>query len=193
MKTNFKNVFNEWEDDLIDISENTLIEDTIVSGDSVKSRVFSELGINKKKKPFSKTFKLTLIAATLALAILVGTTVINANGGIERIREFFTGSVSSSDLYDGGNVEVTTLDKNLNVELLAVTGDKNNFYAVIQAEKKDGTTFTDEDYVYSPNNQSSYIGVLCRDQSGEYYGGVNHNTTKKYRLSNDGKKLNIFI
>ena len=53
MKTNFKNVFNEWEDDLIDISENTLIEDTIVSGDSVKSRVFSELGINKKKKPFS--------------------------------------------------------------------------------------------------------------------------------------------
>ena len=145
MKTNFKNVFNEWEDDLIDISENTLIEDTIVSGDSVKSRVFSELGINKKKKPFSKTFKLTLIAATLALAILVGTTVINANGGIERIREFFTGSVSSSDLYDGGNVEVTTLDKNLNVELLAVTGDKNNFYAVIQAEKKDGTTFTDED------------------------------------------------
>ena len=193
MKTTFKNTFNEWEDDLLDISQNTVTENTDVSSDAVKSRVFSQLGLNKKKKHFSRTVKLSMIAATLAVAVLVGTTAISANGGIERIKEFFTGSVSSSDLYDGGNVEVKTSDPNLNVELLAVTGDKNNFYAVVQAEKKDGTTFTDENYIYTPNNSSSYIEVLCRDQSGEYYGGVNHNTTKKYRLSNDGKKLNIFI
>ena len=164
---------------------------------SVKNDVLSELGLRKKKRCFGKNFKLTIIAATIATALIVGTTAINANGGIELIKDFFTGTVSSSDLYNGGNVEITTPDPNLDIQLLAVTGDKNNFYAVIQVEKKDGKPFTDEGYRCTPHNadynSSNCMTVLCRDQSGKYYKEINSNVQKKYRLSDDRKTLHIFI
>ena len=90
-------------------------------------------------------------------------------------------------------MEVATSDPNLQVELLAVTGDQNNFYAVIRAEKKDGTAFTDEGYLYSDHITSPYIGVVCCDQAGKYYPRVNDNTVKECRLSDDRKTLYLFL
>ena len=63
---------------------------------SVKNDVLSELGLRKKKRCFGKNFKLTIIAATIATALIVGTTAINANGGIALMKDFFTGTASSS-------------------------------------------------------------------------------------------------
>ncbi len=193
MKTTFKTLFHELEDDVIGIEESTVCENTGVSSEAVKRNVMAHLGLHKKRKTFGKTFRMTLIAAVLSAALIIGTTVIGANGGMELLKEFFTGMVSSSDLYHGGNVEVATSDPNLQVELLAVTGDQNNFYAVIRAEKKDGTAFTDEGYLYSDHITSPYIGVVCCDQAGKYYPRVNDNTVKKCRLSDDRKTLYLFL
>lgn len=148
MKTTFKNLFNEWNDDLLDIPESTVCEHTGVSSHTIKNNVLSQLGLHKKKKPSGKAFKLTVIAATLATALIVGTTAINANGGIQLVfEEFFGGNMNSAGLYDGGNVTITSSDPNLNIEFLGVTGDERNIYAVIEIFKKDNTAFTDEGYI----------------------------------------------
>ena len=191
MKKSIYSIFDDMKEnfDEVDLTLNADVDCA-----AVKNDVFSHLGLKKNNKFFGKKFKLTVIAATIAVVLMVGTTAINANGGIELIKEFFTGIVSSSDLYNGGNVEITTPDPNLDIQLLAVTGDKNNFYAVIQIEKKDGTPFTDENYIYMPNNSNSYLMVSCKDQSRSFYPGVTDGgISKKYHLTNNGKTLNIFI
>ena len=148
MKTTLKNAFNDWNDDLIDISTNTLCEDTGISSDSIKLSVLSQLALNKKKKIFGRSFKFTVIAATLATALIIGTTAINANGGVQLVlEEFFGGNMNSAGLYDGGDVKITSLDPNLDIEFLGVTGDERNVYAVIEIFKKDNTAFTDGGYI----------------------------------------------
>ena len=70
MKTTFKNLFNEWNDDLLDIPESTVCEHTDISSYTVKNSVLSQLGLHKKKKPFGKAFKLTVIAPLLLQRLL---------------------------------------------------------------------------------------------------------------------------
>ena len=148
MKTTFKNLFNEWNDDLLDIPESTVCEHTDISSYTVKNSVLSQLGLHKKKKPFGKAFKLTVIAAALATALIVGTTAINANGGVQLVfEEFFGGNMNSMGLYSGSDITFTSSDPNLNVELLGLTGDEYSVHVMLEATKKDGSAFTEDGYI----------------------------------------------
>ena len=70
MRTTFKNLFNEWNDDLLNIPENTLCENTDISSCTIINNVLLQLGLHKKKKPFGKVFKLTVIAPLLLQRLL---------------------------------------------------------------------------------------------------------------------------
>lgn len=156
MKTTFKDLFLEFDDDLIDIPENTVYEETNIRKELIKKNTLSKAGCQKKKLTFRKVVKLTMIAASIAVIIGIFSTVIYAKSDIQiAVEEFFGGSMNSAGLYDGGDVSIISGDPNLNVEFLGVTGDEYEVFAVIKTTKKDGSTFTDEGYM-NPDITTDY-------------------------------------
>lgn len=218
MKMALKNLFNEWDDDLLNIPENTVCENTGISNQAIKNNVLSQLGLHKKKKPFGKAFKLTVIAATLATALIVGTTAIHANGGVQLVfEEFFGGNMNSMGLYSGSDITFTSSDPNLNVELLGLTGDEYSVHVMLEATKKDGTTFTDDGYtnpiifwneqernavISSPPDDpfefenrmlgANGIEIYCKDRATGG-SGRRENTDPQYYLNQDRTVMKILV
>ena len=218
MKTTFKNLFNEWDDDLLNIPENTVCENMGISSQAIKNNALSQIGLPKKKKPFGKAFKLTVIAATLATTLIIGTTAINANGGVQLVfEEFFGGNMNSMGLYSGSDITFTSSDPNINVELLGLTGDEYSVHVMLEATKKDGSAFTEDGYINPitfwneqernaiisspPDDPFEFVNrmlgaygieIYCkdRDTGGS---GRRENTNPQYYLNEDRTVMKILI
>ena len=141
MKTTLKNLFNEWEDDLIGIDESTVCENTEISSDRIVKNAFSQSGLTKKKKSFGKAFKLTVIAAALTAVLVVGTTVF-AQGQFQFLFHDYVNGDDSTPVYVGENQNISS-DK-VYVKLLGVTGDNTKLYSVLEITAKDGSDFVDD-------------------------------------------------
>lgn len=142
MKTTFKDIFMELEDDMVSLPETTIYENTGITSDTIKSNAFSQLGLHKKKKSFSKTFKLTVIAATLGAALIAGTTAF-AQGQFPFLFKDYVSGEDSTPVFAGENQQFTS-DK-VNVQLMGLTGDNTQLYSVVQITLKDHANFV-EDY-----------------------------------------------
>lgn len=143
MKTTFKTVFTELDDELmnLDIQENAPVDIDI---NKIKSEVFMQInGENKTKKIFSKKFIVILVAAVILVGSMIGAF---ATGTIQAIfNGYFKGAeVNDLGLYNGGNVEVQSDD--YDVKLLGVMSDGEVAYSAMEVTRKDGSPIVEEGY-----------------------------------------------
>lgn len=223
MKTTFKDLFLDFDDDLIGIEEESVFVNTDINEESVMKIALSR---SAKKKPFSKSIKVLMIAAAITITMGICSSVILANSEVRNtFREFFGGSMESAGIYDGGDVRIKTDDPNLDIEFSGVSGDGYEVYAVMTAKKKDGSTFTDEDYLYpitATKSEASkkyleslkgskefdqnmllsdladFMGIQAtvRDNDGNNFGYGDSGSAMiqaKYYLSSDRKNMKILV
>lgn len=117
MKTTFKKVFDEFDDELINIDEFNACESIDIDVEKIKEEVLKRIDDKNGKKKFSKKLITLLVAAVI---LITGTVGAFATGSVQSIfKELFNNSgMNSAGLYDGGNVELISCDDSLNVELL---------------------------------------------------------------------------
>ncbi|MGN0550320.1 MAG: hypothetical protein ACI4I4_00560 [Acutalibacteraceae bacterium] len=206
MKTTFKKVFDELDDELMNIDELNIDESIDIDVEKIKGEVLMRINDNNGKKKFSKKIITILVAAVILITSTVGAF---ATGSIQSIfKELFNNSgVNSAGLYDGGNVELISCDDSLNVELLGVTGDDKKLYSAIEITKKDGSAVIDEDYeepycllkdtpTPMPEDKTIYDYLSCKAEYVDKNGNSSHNkvlNTIKYSLSKDNKSIKLFI
>lgn len=211
MKTTFKKVFDEFDDELMNIDEFNVCEGIDIDVEKIKKEVLMRIDDKNGKKKFSKKLITLLVAAVILIAGTVGAF---ATGSVQSIfKELFNNSgMNSAGLYDGGNVELISCDDSLNVELLGVTGDGEKLYSAIEITKKDGSAVIDDDYEEPfcwsyewpdkiPEYKTPYDYKACRvvyiDKNGNSSKGRDRDIktidTIKYSLSEDNKSLKIFV
>ena len=194
MKTTFKTVFTELDDELmnLDIQENAPVDIDI---DKIKSEVFMQINDeNKTKKKFSKKFMVILVAAVIMVS---GTVVAFATGSVQAIfgSIFHNGNqINELGLFDGGNVEVTSADSSLEVNLLGIIGDGEKLCFAIEITKKDGSPVIDTDYTYAGINEpfdgSSWEDNLTINGKDETHNALQ---SPQYVLSDGNKTLTIYL
>ena len=191
MKTTFKTVFTELDDEVMDIRENNSVD---IDVDKIKNDVFMQINDeNKSKKKFRKKF-IVIIAA--AVIILGGTVGAFATGSIQTIfgRIFnHSGEMNELGLFDGGNVEVTSADSSLDVKLLGITGDGEKLCSAIEITKKDGSPVIDKDYTYpayEPFDGSSWENTLTVNGKDETQNSMQF---PQYVLSDGNKTLTVYL
>ena len=191
MKTTFKTVFTELDDEVMDIRENNSVD---IDVDKIKNDVFMQINDeNKSKKKFRKKF-IVIIAA--AVIILGGTVGAFATGSIQTSfgRIFnHSGEMNELGLFDGGNVEVTSADSSLDVKLLGITGDGEKLCSAIEITKKDGSPVIDKDYTYpayEPFDGSSWENTLTVNGKDETQNSMQF---PQYVLSDGNKTLTVYL
>lgn len=194
MKTTFKTVFTELDDELmnLDIQENAPVDIDI---EKIKSVVFMQINDEKKtKKKYSKKFIVILAAAVLLVGGTIGAF---ATGSVQAIfgSIFHNGNqMNELGLFDGGNVEVTSADSSLNVELLGIIGDGEKLCSAISITKKDGSPVIDKDYNYPSNNEpfdgSSWEDALTINGKDETHNALQ---SPQYVLSDGNRTLTIYL
>ena len=191
MKTTFKTVFTELDDEVMDIRENNSVD---IDVDKIKNDVFMQINDeNKSKKKFRKKF-IVIIAA--AVIILGGTVGAFATGSIQTIfgRIFnHSGEMNELGLFDGGNVEGTSADSSLDVKLLGITGDGEKLCSAIEITKKDGSPVIDKDYTYpayEPFDGSSWENTLTVNGKDETQNSMQF---PQYVLSDGNKTLTVYL
>ena len=195
MKTTFKTVFGELDDELmeLDISANDVAD---IDVDKIKGEVMMRINNaenNDKKKKIGKKLFVILVAAVLVVGLTVGAF---ATGSVQAVfGSIFknSGDLNEFGLYDGGNVEITTEDDNLNIRLLGVFGDGEKMYSSIQITHKDGSPMIGEEYYInnglSPRIQGEFVNTVNGEMTENYDGLDAYNT---YELDDDNKMLNIY-
>lgn len=191
MKTTFKTVFTELDDELmeLDIQDNSPDIDI----DKIKSEVIMKINSEKSSKnKFSKKIVVMLLAAV----ILVGGTIgAFATGSVQAVfGSIFQNSDGMNELglFDGGNVEVKSEDNSLDIKLLGITGDGEKLCSAIEITKKDGSPVIDKDYSY-PSNREPFDGSSWKVtvNSGDEAKSAMH--SPQYYLSDDNKTLTIYL
>lgn len=213
MKTTFKKVFDEFDDELMNINVFSDSESIDIDVEKIKGEVLMSIDDKNGKKKFSKKFITIMVAAAI---VVTGTVGAFAAGSVQSIfHELFNNSgVNSAGLYDGGNVELISCDDSLNVKLLGVTGDGEKLYSAIEVTKKDGSPVIDEDYDYPFRWTNEWPDQIPEDKNIEDYDACravyvdkkgNFSNSKgrdsdiktlsniKYSLSDDNKSLKIFV
>ena len=191
MKTTFKTVFTELDDELmeLDIQDNAPYIDI----DKIKSEVLMQINDKKStKKKFSKKIIVLLVAAVILAGGTIGAF---ASGSVQAIfGKIFQNSDGMNELglFDGGNVEVSVGDDNLNVELLGITGDGEKLFSAIEITKKDGSPVIDSKYTY-PTNREPYDGSSWEDKLTVNGKDENALQSPQYYLSDDNKTLTIYL
>lgn len=200
MKTTFKTVFNELDDELMDIDVSAP-EVADIDVDKIKGEVFMRIHDTdntngSENKTGKKKFSKKLIAILIAAALVVGGTAgAFATGSIRQIfGNHLKGDTELNDLglYDGGNVEVKTDDENLNVKLLGVMSDGEVAYSALAVTHKDGSPIVDEG-IYVNTEYDSFIKnsfeYSLNGEKSESAGAIAGNYCK---LSDDRKTLSIY-
>lgn len=189
MKTTFKTVFNELDDELMDIELNT-IEVADIDVEKIKGEVLMRIKDNRKKK-FSKKLTVILVAAVI---LITGTVGAFATGSVQQIfgRLFHNGSTPNAlGLYDGGNINIKTNDDSLDIKLLGVTGDGEKLYSAIEITKKDGSAVIEEGYnTFSNTGNFQNFQTEYTDSNGNK---MRVTDSCRYILENNNKTLTVYL
>ncbi len=193
MKTTFKTVFNELDDELMELDIRDNASDIDI--DKIKNEVLMQINSEKsEKKKFSKKIIVMLVAAV----ILVGGTIgAFATGSVQQVfgRIFQnSGEMNELGLFDGGNIEVKSKDSSLDIQLLGITGDGEKLCSAIEITKKDGSPVIDKNYSYPSNSEpfdgSSWEDKLTVDGRDETKNAMQ---SPQYVLSDGNKTLTIYL
>ena len=193
MKTTFKTVFNELDDELMDI-DITNTKATDIDVEKIKGEVLMRIkdnGKNNNKKKFSKKFTVILVAAVILMAGTIGAF---ATGSVQQIfgRLFHNGSQPNAlGLYDGGNIEVRTNDDSLDIKLSGVTGDGEKLYSAIEITKKDGSAVIEKGYdTFSDYSNFEHFKTEYTDSNGNK---IKVTDNCRYVLENDNRTLTVYL
>ena len=193
MKTAFKTVFKELDDELMELDIRDNVSDIDV--DKIKREVHMQInGVKSEKKKFSKKIIVILAAAII---LVVGTIGAFATGSAQAVfGRIFQNSDGMNELglFDGGKVEVMSEDSSLDIRLLGITGDGEKLFSAIEITKKDGSPVIDKDYSYPSNLEpfdgSSWEDKLVVNGSDET---LNVLQSPQYDLSDGNKTLTIYL
>ncbi len=189
MKTTFKQVFDEFDDELMNIDENSLT-DVDIDVSKIKGDVFMRIKENNdSKKKFGKKFTVLLVAAIILLIGTIGVFASKSASGV--FSGLFTpgSDLNALGLYDAKNISVTSNDDNLNVEVLGITGDSRKLYTVIEVTKKDGSEVIDSGYTHINKALNKDYAVFLTTKDGETQERFPSNS---YEMSDDCKSLKIY-
>lgn len=194
MKTTFKTVFNELDDELMDMELNTAEEVADIDVEKIKGEVLMRIkdnGKNNGKKKFSKKLTVILVAAVI---LITGTVGAFATGSVQQIfgRLFHNGSTPNAlGLYDGGIIDIKTNDDNLDIKLLGVTGDGERLYSAIEITRKDGSPVIEEGYdTFSNMGNFKNFQTEYTDSDGNK---MSVTDSCRYILENNNKTLTVYL
>ena len=191
MKTTFKTVFTELDDELMELDIRDNAPDVDI--DKIKSEVLMQISDEKSaKNKISKKIIVMLVAAV----ILVGGTIgAFATGSVQQIfGRIFQNSDGMNELglFDGGNVEVRSDDSSLDIKLLGITGDGEKLFSAIEITKKDDSPVIDSKYTY-PTNREPFDGSSWEDKLTVNGESKSVMQSPQYDLSDDNKTLTIYL
>ena len=173
-----------------------------VDTDKIISMTNEKLGINQKK-PFPKIkFIFLFAAAFIALFAVIGVSAVITNNTADTFDDIFTGEPNAVGLYESRHVNFSSPDENLQVNVMGITADNQNVYAMLKATHKDGSTFAEDGYIYGlyavqgdfyDDNYRS--AITCRTKDGEPLGnlGLAGGYTNRYFLSDDRTEMKIYL
>ena len=173
-----------------------------VDTDKIISMTNEKLGINQKK-PFLKIkFIFLFAAAFIALFAVIGVSAVITNNTADTFDDIFTGEPNAVGLYESRHVNFSSPDENLQVNVMGITADNQNVYAMLKATHKDGSPFAEDGYIYGlyavqgdfyDDNYRS--AITCRTKDGEPLGnlGLAGGYTNRYFLSDDRTEMKIYL
>lgn len=140
------NIFDFVDDDMKNISKDTIAQKNDIDEKEIQTMVFNRLGIKeKKKKKVTRRF-ITILAAAAVGTTILGTAAAAASGSFNAaFAERFAGE-QSYGVFSGGNVQVSSND-NINAELLGISGDDHTVVGVLTLKNTDGSDFIPENDV----------------------------------------------
>ena len=142
MKEKF--VFDGLDDDIKEIDEMTVINDTGVDTERISERVMSTIRTNTKgrKKGAKRKLGVTLIAAAAAVTVL-GTVTAGATGSFNGVfGQMFSGEAADG-MYAGGNVNISS--SIMDVDFKGIAGDNEEVYGLMTMKKTDGSKIFEGD------------------------------------------------
>ena len=173
-----------------------------VDTDKIISMTNEKLGISQKK-PFPKIkFIFLFAAAFIALSAVIVVSAVIKNNTADTFDDIFTGEPNAVGLYESRHVNFSSPDENLQVNVMGITADNQNVYAMLKATHKDGSPFAEDGYIYGlyavqgdfyDDNYRS--AITCRTKDGEPLGnlGLAGGYTNRYFLSDDRTEMKIYF
>ena len=180
---------NEFQSDYIDTNK-------------IISMTNEKLGISQKK-PFPKIkFIFLFAAAFIALSAVIVVSAVIKNNTADTFDDVFTGEPNAVGLYESRHVSFSSPDENLQVDVMGITADNQNVYAMLKVTHKDNSPFAEDGYIYGlyavqgdfyDDNYRS--AIKCRTKDGEPLGniGIAGGYTNKYFLSDDRTEMKIYL
>lgn len=193
MKTTFKTVFTELDDELMELDIQNNSPDIDI--DKIKSEVFMQINSEKSSK---KKISKKIVAMLVAAVILVGGTIgAFATGSVQAVfGSIFQNSDGMNELglFDGGNVEIKSEDSSLDIKLLGITGDGEKLFSAIEITKKDGSPVIDKNYSY-PSDSEPFDGSSWEDKLTVNGKDETKNAMQspQYKLSDGNKTLTVYL
>ncbi len=181
MKKKF--VFDSMEYDFSDIDEQTIIKDTGVDTEKVKTKVMTEIKNRKKPRQFNKKVVWGLVAAAAVLAAM-GTITVGAIGGFNQVfGDWFAGNPKYG-LFAGDNVSYTS--DQVDIGFQGIAGDDNFVGAAMTIRNKDGSPFIEdtkgEFLLYGANDIDVSLSPIGR----MFYHNAGRGGTVCYSLEDKG-------
>lgn len=180
--------------------------DIAVSGyadtDRVMSIAHEKLGLRPKRSVKKKAAAVLLAAALIAaVSVLGASAIIQRLTAGEVFSEVFSGEPDAAGLYESRSVRFTSPDESLSADVLGMTADNHDLYAMLSVRHKDGSAFADEDHrygVYIPTSGTfdEFGGIVsCTMENGEPLGNLGFGGGFDCRcyLSGDRKEMKIYL
>ncbi|MBR2177132.1 MAG: hypothetical protein IJ861_09345 [Clostridia bacterium] len=188
MKQKF--VFDELDDDILDIDEMTINMDTGVSAERICEKVMSNIDQKTPKKSMKKRIGITLVAAAAAAAVL-GTATVAATGGFNpAFAEYFAGDCVDG-IYSGSEIKINS--DRVDIDFLGITGDDSNVIGLAEITNKYGSSFIDnpEDvFIGYDSTNACYKPTLWQRMTNTFV--TISNTEVNYTFQ-DNKTLRLFF
>ena len=128
------NPFDFYENNENNIDEQTIYENTGVSYNNIKSKVFKNIRSTQKKR-IKKSRFLALVAIIVIIASL--STTAYATGTFNDIFGYLFSGKCVDGFYTGGDAEIECSDDNLNVEFLGISaGSESEVFVAYKLTKR---------------------------------------------------------
>ena len=172
-----------------------------IDTDKIISMTNEKLGI-KHKRSYSKIKFISLLAAAfITLFTVIGVSAAINYNTADTFSDIFTGEPNSAGLYESRHVQFTSPDENLQADVMGITADDQNVYAVLKVTHKDGSTFAEDGFqygIYAVNglfNDECRSTIKCRDKDGELLGnwGNAGGYSNRFFLNDDRTEMKIYL
>ena len=173
-----RNIYDNLENDFLNIDKNTVVENTEVDTENVK-KIFSDklccqntdgkviMAVKKRRK-----IRPAIAIAIIILIFLLGTICAGATGTFDMVfGENFAGN-RIDGVYSGGNVNITSA-QGYQTNFIGISGDYHSIAAAMNITKKDGSSFIKSDDVKYTYIMTIPYGIVGQDDKDRMENQIN--------------------